>query len=141
MKSAVPKPQRKTRTKPPCPFCRRIRRGQVVFENSLAVAIPDATPLSKGHTLILPRRHETEFFSLSKSEESDIWRAVRAIHESLNTRLAPQGYNIGINVGSVAGQTIGHVHVHLIPRYEGDVEDPRGGVRWIIPARAPYWKN
>lgn len=124
-----------------CPFCDKIESHQLVLEDPLAVAIPDAYPLNPGHTLVLPRRHEPDFFKLTAAEESAIWRLIHALRDDLQARLALAGYNIGINVGSAAGQTIAHVHVHLIPRYHGDVEDPRGGIRWIIPARAPYWKQ
>jgi diadenosine tetraphosphate (Ap4A) HIT family hydrolase len=124
-----------------CPFCEKIEHVEVLLENELAVAFFDAFPLSPGHTLVVPRRHESDFFKLSETEEFALWRAVRAVHDRLDARYAPPGYNLGVNVGRAAGQTVGHVHVHVIPRYAGDVEDPRGGIRWMISAKARYWKE
>lgn len=126
---------------PSCPFCEKIQRREFVLENQLAVALFDAFPLSPGHTLVLPRRHESNFFNLMESEELALWRAVRSVHAVLEQRYAPPGYNLGVNIGAAGGQTVEHVHVHLIPRYTGDVEDPRGGIRWMIPAKARYWKD
>ena len=126
---------------PYCPFCQKVERREFAFGSELAVALPDAFPLSPGHTLIVPRRHEADFFKLTEAEEFAVWRVVRAVRDDLETRLAPQGYNLGINVGTAAGQTVEHAHVHLIPRFLGDVDDPRGGVRWMIPAKARYWKD
>ena len=126
---------------PYCPFCQKVERREFAFGGELAVALPDAFPLSPGHTLIVPRRHEADFFKLTEAEEFAVWRVVRAVRDDLETRLAPQGYNLGINVGTAAGQTVEHAHVHLIPRFLGDVDDPRGGVRWMIPAKARYWKD
>jgi diadenosine tetraphosphate (Ap4A) HIT family hydrolase len=104
-------------------------------------AIPDAFPLNPGHTLVVPRRHVANYFDLSQDEQAAIWRLVSEVKSGLDAKLAPAGYNIGVNVGAAGGQTVDHVHVHVIPRFAGDVDDPRGGVRWIIPARAPYWNG
>jgi diadenosine tetraphosphate (Ap4A) HIT family hydrolase len=122
-----------------CPFCVKIEHREFAFEDELSVAFPDAYPLSPGHTLIVPRRHERNYFDLTDAEEVSIWRIVRTVRAELDARLSPQGYNLGVNVGLAGGQTLDHVHVHLIPRYSGDVQDPRGGIRWIIPVKAPYW--
>jgi diadenosine tetraphosphate (Ap4A) HIT family hydrolase len=124
----------------PCPFCHKIERREFTIETECAIAFLDAFPLSPGHSLIVPRRHESDFFKLTEVEELAVWRVVRDVRNDIETRLAPQGYNVGINIGFAAGQTVGHAHVHLIPRYRGDVDDPRGGIRWMIPAKAPYWK-
>ena len=124
-----------------CPFCEKTRSHELLVENEAAVAFFDASPLSAGHTLVVPRTHESDFFNLTEAEEMALWRAVRTVHARLEARFAPRGYNVGINVGRAAGQTVEHVHVHVIPRYLGDVADPRGGIRWVIPAKAPYWKD
>lgn len=125
----------------PCVFCQRIAGGQFASGNASAVAFPDAFPLSEGHTLIVPRRHEADFFGLTTEEHDAIWRLTAQLARELRERLSPDGFNVGVNVGTAAGQTVAHVHLHLIPRYAGDVEDPRGGIRWIIPAKAPYWET
>ncbi|MFQ5830504.1 MAG: HIT family protein [Candidatus Methylomirabilia bacterium] len=121
-----------------CVFCDRAASGDLVAAGGLAVAFPDAFPLSPGHTLIVPRRHEPDFFALTESEQAEMWRLVIEVRRRIEAERAPDGYNIGLNAGPAAGQTVGHAHLHVIPRYSGDVEDPRGGIRWIFPARAPY---
>jgi diadenosine tetraphosphate (Ap4A) HIT family hydrolase len=83
----------------------------------------------------------SDFFQLTAEEQGAVWRLAAAMKERLDQERAPAGYNVGINVGAAGGQTVWHAHVHVIPRYPGDVEDPRGGVRWVIRARAPYWKE
>ncbi|HEY8551245.1 MAG TPA: HIT family protein, partial [Vicinamibacterales bacterium] len=107
--------------------------------NDLAAAFPDAYPLNEGHTLIVPRRHVADFFSLADAEQAAIWALVPAVRHHIEASRVPEGYNIGINIGEAAGQTVAHAHLHVIPRFRGDVPDPRGGVRWIIPSRARYW--
>jgi len=124
-----------------CPFCERIASGDVDSENQSAVAFPDAFPLSPGHTLITPKRHERDFFLLGQDEQRDIWELTAEMQRQLVQQHRPDGFNIGVNVGEAAGQTVAHAHLHLVPRYGGDVGDPRGGVRWIIPAKAPYWDS
>ncbi len=122
-----------------CVFCEAISQHLYFVQNSSAVAFPDAYPLSPGHALIVPRRHETDFFALTDEEQTAVWDLIRQVRDSVEREYSPAGYNVGLNAGSAAGQTIDHTHVHFIPRYKGDVEDPRGGIRWVIPARAPYW--
>jgi diadenosine tetraphosphate (Ap4A) HIT family hydrolase len=122
-----------------CPFCRRLGEGDLLDESTSAVAFFDAFPLSPGHALIVPRRHEADLFALTVAEQAALWSLLGTVRTRIETRHRPDGYNIGVNVGAAGGQTIGHVHVHLIPRYAGDVDEPRGGVRWIIPAKARYW--
>jgi diadenosine tetraphosphate (Ap4A) HIT family hydrolase len=122
-----------------CPFCRRLDRGDVVAGNGLAVVFPDASPLNPGHTLIVPRRHEPDFLALSPDERAAVFELLDVVRSEIERAHRPDGYNIGVNVGDAAGQTVGHAHLHVIPRYAGDVDDPRGGIRWILPARARYW--
>ncbi len=124
-----------------CPFCLRITAGQFVLENSLAVGFPDGFPVSPGHTLIVPRRHAADYLELSDEEQAAVWDLVGPVRRHIEEDHKPDGYNLGVNVGRAAGQTVAHAHLHVIPRYSGDVEDPRGGIRWIIPAKAPYWRT
>jgi diadenosine tetraphosphate (Ap4A) HIT family hydrolase len=124
----------------PCPLCQRFTLPDFLAENELAVAFKDAFPVNPGHALIVPRRHVEGLFELSAEEQTALWSLLPEVKTRVDARHAPAGYNIGVNVGQAAGQTVGHVHVHMIPRYEGDVVDPRGGVRWVVPDRAAYWK-
>lgn len=123
-----------------CAFCQVIERDrEVVYRNDLAVGFPDAFPSSPGHHLIVPRRHESDFFALSAEEQTAIWDLAREAKKDIFWKRTPDAMNVGINVGKDAGQTIDHAHLHLIPRYRGDVDDPRGGVRWVLRRTAPYW--
>jgi diadenosine tetraphosphate (Ap4A) HIT family hydrolase len=124
-----------------CPFCIRIVHSQVIFENELAVAIYDGYPVSPGHTLIVPRRHIADLLALTEEEQTAIWALVAPVRKNIERDHSPDGYNIGVNIGAAGGQTVPHAHLHVIPRYSGDVQDPRGGIRWIIPAKAAYWKT
>ena len=124
-----------------CVFCDRLAAGDLEAENELAAAFPDAFPLTRGHTLVVPRRHAADYFGLTPAEQTAMWRLVNTVRARIERELHPDGHNLGVNVGQAAGQTVGHVHIHLIPRYAGDVDDPRGGIRWIIPAKAPYWEQ
>ena len=124
-----------------CIFCDRLAAGDLAAENELAAAFPDAFPLTRGHTLVVPRRHEADYFALTPAEQTAMWRLVNTVRARIEREIHPDGYNVGVNVGQAAGQTVGHVHIHLIPRYPGDVDDPRGGIRWIIPAKAHYWEQ
>jgi diadenosine tetraphosphate (Ap4A) HIT family hydrolase len=124
-----------------CPFCDRLAGGEITAGEDLAAAFPDGFPVSPGHTLVVPRRHVSDFFQLTAEEQGAVWRLVASMKKRLDQERAPAGYNVGINVGAAGGQTVWHAHVHVIPRYPGDVEEPRGGVRWVIRARAPYWKE
>ncbi len=112
---------------------------RVIDENATAMTIRDGYPVSPGHTLLIPKRHTGSFFDLSTQERDDLLALLDRAKRVLDAELQPQGYNIGINDGAAAGQTVPHLHVHLIPRFEGDLSDPRGGVRWVIPAKAKYW--
>jgi diadenosine tetraphosphate (Ap4A) HIT family hydrolase len=123
-----------------CVFCDRLTRGDLVFENDLAVAFPAAFPLSDGHCLIVPRRHEADFLALTEDEQASVWALLPVVRSYIEANHTPDGYNIGINAGEAAGQTVAHAHLHMIPRYRADVPDPRGGIRWIIPTKARYWQ-
>jgi diadenosine tetraphosphate (Ap4A) HIT family hydrolase len=89
----------------------------------------------------LARRHVASLYELSAAEQNSVWELVARVREQLLARLAPDGFNIGLNDGPAAGQTVAHAHVHVIPRWKGDISDPRGGVRWVLPAKATYWKE
>jgi diadenosine tetraphosphate (Ap4A) HIT family hydrolase len=120
-----------------CPFC-NLPKERVVLEFPAALVIRDLYPVSPGHTLIIPRRHVGSFFAITAEEREQLLGLLDAAKRSLDEELGPAGYNIGINDGQAAGQTVMHLHVHLIPRFEGDSPDPRGGVRWIFPEKAAY---
>ena len=103
--------------------------------------IRDGYPVSEGHTLIIPKRHIGSYFELTSPEMAAIHDLLRMAKRDLDALYHPDDYNIVINDGPAAGQTVPHVHIHLIPRYKGDVRDPRGGVRWLIPDKADYWSS
>ncbi|MGE3511721.1 MAG: HIT family protein [Vicinamibacterales bacterium] len=124
-----------------CVFCGRLASRDLFAGNEHAAAFPDAFPLSPGHCLIVPRRHQADFFALSAEEQAAVWALVLEVRRHIEASTAPDGYNIGINVGEAAGQTVDHAHLHVIPRYRADVPDPRGGVRCVIPGRARYWET
>ena len=107
-------------------------------ENTLAYAARDTYPVSPGHTLVIPRRHCPDFFDLTPEEMAACMELLVAERSDLSATLGPDGYNVGVNVGPAGGQSIRHVHVHLIPRYAGDHPNPQGGVRQIIPWKADY---
>ena len=109
-----------------------------LFENSIGFVIYDNFPVNQGHSLIVPKRVYPNFFDSTKEEIEGLNELIFKTKEYLDKKFQPQGYNIGINCGRVSGQTIGHVHIHLIPRYKNDVEDPRGGVRGVIPSKQKY---
>lgn len=120
-----------------CIFC-SLTPDRIVAENELCFAIMDGFPVSKGHTLIIPKRHVADYFDLTSKEISAMQTMMKEIKYQRDHELHPDGYNIGINVNAAAGQTIFHVHMHLIPRYIGDVENPRGGIRGVIPDKQKY---
>jgi diadenosine tetraphosphate (Ap4A) HIT family hydrolase len=121
-----------------CPFCSP-PEARVRFRSELALGCDDAHPLSPGHTLIVSRRHVGSFFELTPAERTAITDLLDLARRDIVERLRPDAFNVGINDGPAAGQSIPHVHVHLIPRYRGDRANPRGGVRWVIPEKADYW--
>jgi len=122
----------------PCPFC-SLPTARSVLESDHAVVIRDGFPISPGHTLIIPRRHVSSFFAVTDAERDDLMSLLAVARAELEREYRPAGYNIGINDGAAAGQTVPHLHIHLIPRYDGDRDDPRGGVRWVLPDKAAYW--
>lgn len=122
----------------PCPFC-TLPTERIIDSDDLAIVIRDGFPISQGHTLIIPKRHTGSFFDTSDEEKLALFELIERAKLRLDQEFSPDSYNIGINDGPAAGQTVPHLHIHLIPRYKGDQEDPRGGVRWIIPSKAKYW--
>ena len=120
-----------------CPFCDP-NPTRVVWESDLAIAIRDGFPVSRGHTLVIPRRHVATWFDANPWEQQAIFQGVDAVKRALDAEFAPDGYNVGFNAGVAAGQTVMHLHVHVIPRFDGDMDDPRGGVRGVIPAKQKY---
>jgi len=124
----------------PCPFC-ALQPDQILAVSEHAVAIRDAYPSTDSHALILPRRHIAAFFDLDAAERQDVWALADRVREDLLAGGGIDGFTIGINDGPVAGQTVPHAHLHVIPRRTGDVPDPRGGIRWVLPETAAYWEQ
>ena len=133
------------------PFCTP-DSSKVILSNTHTLAIYDNYPVTPGHTLIVPKRHIASFFDATKEEQAamlDLLAEMRQLltnvpqlsFDKVGSLSVPDGFNIGINDGTAAGQTVMHLHIHLIPRYAGDTEDPRGGVRWIMPKKAQYWET
>jgi diadenosine tetraphosphate (Ap4A) HIT family hydrolase len=123
-----------------CPFC-DYPGPESLRTSTHARAFADAYPVTDGHTLVVPLRHVVSLFDLAADELADVWRLVGEVRAALAASHDADAFNIGVNDGEAAGQTVGHAHVHVIPRRRGDVPDPRGGVRWVIPDRAPYWED
>ena len=121
-----------------CPFCDP-PENRIIYEDDGAVALWDGFPVSPGHSLIVPRRHVATWFEATQEEQIAVLRGIELAKREIEKQHQPDGYNIGVNAGEAAGQTVPHLHVHLIPRYHGDCGDPRGGVRWIMPDKAKYW--
>ena len=121
-----------------CCFCNIEKDRVILSETATAVAFYDKFPVSKGHILIVPKRHTSDYFDLSLHEQRAIWLLVNRCKDIIQKEYNPDGFNVGININEVAGQTILHSHVHLIPRYKGDVENSRGGVRGVIPIKQDY---
>ena len=121
-----------------CLFC-HIPQDRVIAENSIAYAILDGFPVTEGHTLIILKNHVDEYFGLSIEELLGCDNLLKSVRRDLLlVDDSIKGFNIGMNSGTVAGQTVFHCHIHLIPRREGDVENPRGGVRHLIPGKGYY---
>lgn len=121
-----------------CPFCNLNPKIEMICESATALAFFDGFPVSKGHTLVIPKRHVASYFDLSDHEQRALWLMVNHCKKRIEERFHPDGFNVGINVNEAAGQSVFHVHVHLIPRYKGDVENPKGGVRGVIPWKQKY---
>ncbi len=121
-----------------CTFC-AVDASRILAANDRAFAIADGFPVSRGHTLIIPNRHIASLFEATREERDALFDLLAVARGHVLNNFRPDGFNIGINDGSAAGQTVRHLHIHLIPRYEGDQPDPRGGVRLIFPGKADYW--
>jgi diadenosine tetraphosphate (Ap4A) HIT family hydrolase len=124
-----------------CPFCeieKRIDESRIIYQDSTWIAILDNYPVSEGHTLLIPKRHCKSYFDLNFIELESVGVTIGIVKRILDTKYKPDGYNIGINCGEAAGQTVMHCHIHIIPRYNGDCDNPRGGVRGVIPSRMDY---
>jgi diadenosine tetraphosphate (Ap4A) HIT family hydrolase len=117
-----------------CPFC-RISADERFYDGPLVFGIWDSHPVSPGHALLIPKRHVASLFDASPEEKAELLAALDAARAEIERTHAPDGYNIGINVGAAAGQTVFHLHVHVIPRYTGDAANPRGGVRHVLSGR------
>lgn len=113
-------------------------KNRIIYEDDIWLGILDGFPVSNGHTLLIPKRHCETYFDLNERELSTLSYVIREIKVKLDEKYHPNGYNIGVNCGKDAGQTVMHCHIHIIPRYNGDMEDPRGGVRGCIPQKQKY---
>lgn len=120
---------------PDCPFCREPR---TIIANQLAFVRYDRFPVSPGHCLVMPHRHIADYFDATAAEKAAIWELVDRMKIQLDAEFKPDGYNVGVNVGTAAGQSVQHIHIHVIPRYRGDMDNPRGGVRGVIPDKQKY---
>jgi diadenosine tetraphosphate (Ap4A) HIT family hydrolase len=120
----------------PCLFCTDPQGSSL--NNELAYSARDSYAVSPGHTLVIPRRHVASFFELAPEEINACMALINEERKLLDEEFKPDGYNIGVNIGPAAGQSIFHVHIHIIPRYKGDVENPQGGVRHVIPRKGHY---
>lgn len=133
------KPEKKRDPNNPCLFCKDPRG--VSLEHALAYSARDTYAVSPGHSLVIPRRHVASFFELTPDEIAACMELISEEKKRIDAEFSPDGYNIGVNVGQAAGQSIFHVHIHVIPRYKGDVENPQGGVRHVIPKHAHYTRK
>lgn len=125
-----------------CPFCemaKTLSDSRVLGSNEFAYAIYDGYPVSSGHCLIISKRHVGSFFETGSDERQALLELIDETKAEIDIKHHPAAYNLGINDGPAAGQTIPHLHIHLIPRYEDISSDPRGGVRWVVPEKAVYW--
>lgn len=122
-----------------CLFCKwKDEKEKIVLENELAFAVFDEFAVSKGHMIFMTKRHVKDFFETTKEERIAIFELIDEAKKIIDKKYKPTGYNIGMNCGVSAGQSVMHIHTHLIPRYNGDVENPRGGVRGVIPSKKDY---
>jgi ATP adenylyltransferase len=119
-----------------CVFCSL--ETETIAENNNSFAIFDKYPVNEGHVLVIPKRHVANYFELNFTEQLSLWNLTNFVRTILEKRYQPDGFNVGINVNEAGGQTVHHVHVHLIPRYDGDVDNPTGGVRGVIPSKKDY---
>ncbi len=124
-----------------CPFCRPDPERIAWSDSPLVLALWDGFPVSPGHALVVPRRHAAGWADLTAAEHEALLAAIDPVRALIAERHAPDGFNVGFNDGAAAGQTVMHFHLHVIPRYAGDAPDPRGGVRWVLPQKATYWRG
>jgi diadenosine tetraphosphate (Ap4A) HIT family hydrolase len=123
-----------------CAFC-QLGSDRILESDELGLVVSDGYPVSLGHTLVIPRRHLASWFECTSAEQLSLLALLERAQQRIRAAHSPDGFNIGINDGAAAGQTIPHLHIHLIPRYAGDQPDPRGGVRWVLPEKADYWNS
>jgi superfamily II DNA or RNA helicase/HKD family nuclease/diadenosine tetraphosphate (Ap4A) HIT family hydrolase len=123
-----------------CPFCEP-EPTRIAFQKEKCYALWDSFPVSIGHLLLIPYRHVASWFEATPEEQLELFQSIEQAKEIITAKHQPDGFNVGINIGAAAGQTVPHLHVHVIPRYQGDVADPRGGVRYVIPDKANYLKD
>lgn len=123
-----------------CPLC-EIELERVWLRNETGLVLWDGYALSEGHSLVVPIRHVASLFDLSFDEQSSLWELVTEARNQLAAKSNPDGFNVGVNDGEAAGQTVMHAHIHIIPRWRQDVADPRGGIRWVLPDKAKYWND
>lgn len=123
-----------------CPFC-SWPEDRIWLESEGAIVVPDNYPAAEGHCLVLPRAHVKSLWELSLDDQTEVWDLVAEVRAVLVDRYSPDGFTVGVNDGLAAGQTITHAHVHVIPRHLGDVPDPTGGLRGILPHKARYWES
>lgn len=121
-----------------CIFCDYLSKKEFIVENELAFAIYDNFPVNKGHVLIMPKRHFAGYFEATQDEILAFYDLTKKIKKLLDSEFKPDGYNIGINIDEAAGQTIFHLHIHVIPRYTGDIKNPRGGIRKLKKPLVEY---
>ena len=123
-----------------CPFCHPTDEA-IVGRNENITILWDSFPISPGRALVTPLRHAASWSDLTQDEKIAMFDGIETAQKEIEKQHSPDGYNIGINDGTAAGQTIMHVHLHVVPRYAGDSDDPRGGIRWILPDKARYWDD
>ena len=124
----------------PCLFCHP-KPEEIIAETEHALLIVDSFPVSPGHCLVIPKRHIQTYFDCTEEENKEFYELILHAKKHVDTLHAPDGYNIGCNNGLTAGQSVFHLHIHIIPRNKGDVENPKGGVRWVIPKNSQYQKT
>ncbi len=121
-----------------CPFCKPDSE-RIWFEDDSGFVLRDAYPISQGHALVVPKQHNASLYDFPADTQAALWQLVSEARRRINEELRPDGFNVGVNDGEAAGQTVMHAHIHVIPRWTDDVADPRGGIRWVIPEKARYW--
>lgn len=121
-----------------CPFCSISNDIKIIYETTNTLSFYDIYPVSNGHTLIIPKQHIENYFTIEEKLQMELWQSVNKVKKILDNLYKPQGYNTGINIGKAAGQSIFHTHIHLIPRYQNDCQNPLGGVRGVIAEKQKY---